>query len=48
MGREIQAVDQEFEGCFTQDDCRMELVLQEQIDSSSVLAKFGWGNIKSL
>lgn len=42
-------MDQEFEGCYSCDEVRTELLLSEQIkDREHVLAKFSWGNIKSI
>ena len=48
MMREIQAVDQEFEGCFTADDVRAEFIMQSKVKEGSSLKKFAWGNSKSL
>lgn len=47
--REIQAVDSEFEGNFSYDNVRAELILAESItDRNHPCASFGWGNKKSL
>lgn len=42
-------MDQEFEGCFPDDEVRTELLLEALItDRSHIFAKFGWGNLKSI
>ena len=47
--REIQAVDSEFEGNFSYDNVRAELILSESIeDKEHPCAQFGWGNLMSL
>ena len=47
--REIEAVNNEFEGQFSDDNVRMELILNQSItDRSHPLAIFGWGNMESL
>ena len=49
MLREIQAVDSEFEGNFSYDNVRAELILSEIIqDKNHPCAQFGWGNLASL
>ena len=49
MMREIQAVDSEFEGNYSYDNVRAELILAESItDKMHPCASFGWGNKKSL
>jgi nardilysin len=49
MLREIQAVDSEFEGNFSYDNVRAELILSESIqDKKHPCAQFGWGNLTSL
>ena len=49
MDREIQAVNDEFEGNFPYDSVRSELLLNENVtDKTHPCSKFGWGNLFSL
>lgn len=49
LHREIQAVNSEFEGHFSSDSVRGELIEKEHIeDKDHPIFQFGWGNMKSL
>lgn len=48
LGREVQAVDNEFTGVQQNDACRVAQLRAHSARSGHVLSKFGWGNRLSL
>ena len=48
LGREVQAVDNEFSGVLQSDSCRLQQLRCHAARDGHVFRKFGWGNIKSL
>ena len=48
MTREINAVENEFQGNQQEDNCRMWQVIAEQAPSDHLISTFAWGNFKSL
>ena len=48
MDREIKAVENEFQGQYVSDQCRMEQLMCEQTCEGHLMNSFGWGNLKSL